>query len=166
MDDEGRAQIYNPKISLMSSSIEGNNRLRILLDNTICGTILIVPSVEAHVQMNNSILDGKGSKIALTCFKSKLENCTLFGHVHTSIMETASNVMFYDAVNVTRTQEGCVRFCHIPEESRTPRRYRCQPEYFNSMTPSEAEEDSDQIILNLTPRFISMRYGDPGYAQS
>jgi hypothetical protein len=163
--DEDKIEVYNPKISLMSSSIKGNNRLRILLENTICGTILVVPSVEAHVQMNNSILDGKGSKIALTCFKSKLENCTLFGHVHVSIMETASNVMFYNTVNVGRTQQGCVRFCHIPEASRTPRRYRCQPEYFNSLASSVAEEDSDQIILNLTPRFISIRYGDPGYAQ-
>jgi hypothetical protein len=164
-NEEGKIEVYNPKLSLMSSSIKGNDRLRVLLENTICGTILMVPTVEAHVQMNNSILDGKGSKTALTCFKSKLENSTIFGQVHVSIMETASNVMFYNIVNVERTQQGCVRFCHIPVESRTPRRYRCQPEYFNSLPPSLTEEDSDQIVLNLTPRFVSISYGDPGYAQ-
>jgi hypothetical protein len=55
-------------------------------------------------------------------------------------------------VQAARCQEGCVRFSYVPEESRGPRRYRCLPE-------------SAASAALAAPRFTSLRYGFPGYAQ-
>jgi hypothetical protein len=70
-------------------------------------------------------------------------------------------------VMVMRTQKGCVRFCYIPEGSQTPKRYRCQPEYFKATKHSRrnGSDDDNNMTLNLVPRFTSLIFGDPGYAQ-
>lgn len=194
---DGKTTVYCPKLSLLvtpspppspaphssssSNPLLTKNRddsLNISLNSTICGTIIAAtatsslsssPSIETEIQLNNSILDGKGSNTALDCFKSNMENSTIFGKVKLIILEMASNVMFTDIVTVRRLQQGCVRFCYIAERSRTPRRYRCQPEYFNSSAVSlkrrNNSEEEDDTLLNMIPRFTSTLYGDPGYAQ-
>jgi hypothetical protein len=144
------------------SEIKNNDNLVITMDNTICGKILIALS-EARVEINNSIIDGKGTKNAITCYLSKMENSTIFGRSNFVILELASNVMFTDSLIVKRHQIGCVRFCYISPGSYTPRRYHCQPEYFNS-TVHSLENESDNA-LNIFPRFTSIKYGEPGYAQ-
>lgn len=63
---------------------------------------------------------------------------------------SASNTLFTGTVLVQRRQEGCVRFCHVPEGSRTPRRFRCVPEEGKPLD---------------SPSFRSIRIHDPGFAQ-
>jgi hypothetical protein len=54
----------------------------------------------------------------------------------------------------------------VPGDSVTPLRYRCQPDLKLSSTQENLENnDSDRTLLYLTPRFTSVTYGDPGYAQ-
>jgi hypothetical protein len=53
-------------------------------------------------------------------------------------------------VLVQRRQEGCVRFCYVPPDAITPRRFHCVP---------------DDAAPSALPLFTSLRYGDPGYAQ-
>ncbi len=65
-------------------------------------------------------------------------------------MDLASNSIFTDLLNVSVRQQGCVRFSYIPPGSKTPQKFKCQPE--------ESKE-------NVTPLFTSTSYGDPGYAQ-
>jgi hypothetical protein len=89
-----------------------------------------------------------------------LESCTVIGKVHTRQITLASDCLFVAALAesdswkaplwVERRQQGCIRFSYIPPGSRTPHRYRCQP------------EEGDQSIR---PHFTSLRYGDPGYCQ-
>lgn len=89
-----------------------------------------------------------------------LESCTVIGKVHTRQITLASDCLFVAALAesdswkaplwVERRQQGCIRFSYIPPGSRTPHRYRCQP------------EEGDQPIR---PHFTSLRYGDPGYCQ-
>lgn len=90
-----------------------------------------------------------------------LESCTVIGKAHTQQLTLASDCLFVAALAlggdvwkaplwVERRQQGCVRFSYIPPGSRTPHRYRCQP------------EEGDQQIR---PHFTSLRYGDPGYGQ-
>jgi hypothetical protein len=55
-------------------------------------------------------------------------------------------------VEVARRQIGCVRFCHVPVDSRTPRRYHCQP-------------DLSGEPIRVFPRFESERYGNPVYGR-
>ena len=83
-----------------------------------------------------------------------VSRCTVIGAVRTTGLVLAENSLFLHPVTSRRRQEGCVRFCHVPPGSRTPRRYHCQP-------PAESPE----LAARLRPRFTSLRYGDPGYCQ-
>ena len=139
-----------------------NDNLVVTLESTICGTILIHQS-EAQVKITNSILDGKGSSAALTCYKSRIENSTIFGKVKLEVLELASNTMFTDLVTVNRRQTGCVRFCYILEDSVIPRCYRCLPEYFK-MTAGSLNNDKN-LYMDIVTRFPfeEIVYGRPGY---
>ena len=90
-----------------------------------------------------------------------IEDSTVIGKVHTRTIQLASNTLFFArrpsrdpwsaAVWASRRQTGCVRFCWLPFDSITPRRYLCLP-------PDAASEAA------LTPQFITLRFGRPGYA--
>lgn len=90
-----------------------------------------------------------------------IEDSTVIGKVHTRTMQLASNTIFFArrprrdpwpaAIWASRQQTGCVRFCWLPFDSITPRRYLCLP-------PDAATEAA------LTPKFINLRFGQPGYA--
>jgi len=90
-----------------------------------------------------------------------IEDSTVIGKVHTRTLTLASNTIFRARrpardpwpapVWASRRQSGCVRFCSLPYDSITPRRYRCVP-------PDQASEAA------LAPRFITLRYGSPEYA--
>jgi hypothetical protein len=92
----------------------------------------------------------------------RIQNTTVIGKVHTVLMELASNVIFWSRLAVhdawpapvwcDRRQSGCVRFSYVPLESKTPRRYQCQP-----VTGSSS--------ARIAPQFNSVRFGDPAYAQ-
>jgi hypothetical protein len=105
---------------------------------------------------------------------------TIFGQVHVQQL-FASEVIFASIVDSTRRQNGCVRFSYVPEGSRTPRRYRCQPdlEIANETqqaeqlaaqmgtTLSSADRDAirDDVYAWLQPSFTSLHYGQPAYGQ-
>src|SRR5262249_43461300 len=75
----------------------------------------------------------------------------------------AGNSIFLAPVFVERRQSGCLRFCYTAPNSRTPRRYRCQPDL--------ALKDVDDTLAHaairsrLIPVFTSGAYGQPGYGQ-
>jgi len=85
----------------------------------------------------------------------------VIGKVHTRTIQLASNTIFFArrprrdpwpaAIWASRRQTGCVRFCWLPFDSITPRRYLCLP-------PDALSEAA------LTPKFITLRFGQPGYA--
>jgi hypothetical protein len=89
-----------------------------------------------------------------------VEDSTVIGRVHTRTMTLASNSIFHArrgrrdpwpaAIWSSRKQTGCVRFCVLPYDSITPRRYHCLP-------PDAASESA------LAPAFITTRYGHPAY---
>jgi len=102
-----------------------------------------------------------------------LVRTTVLGQTHVKELVLASEVIFDGCVRADRRQSGCVRFCFVPDGSRTPRRYRCQPDLeidreVEETRPSTAEETERvrQCILDwLKPSFTSTQYGDPAYAQ-
>jgi hypothetical protein len=89
-----------------------------------------------------------------------IEDSTVIGRVWVQSIRLASNTIFYArigsrdpwkaAVWAQRVQAGCVRFCWLPADSITPRRYECLP-------PNAASQPA------LEPRFITLRFGEPGY---
>ena len=84
--------------------------------------------------------------------------------------------MFTGPVRVARRQIGCMRFCYVPPGSRTPRRYRCQPdlvereiEQTDEDWNTRSEQDKARVLeserLRVRPQFNSTRYGRPTYCQ-
>ncbi len=102
---------------------------------------------------------------------------TIIGQLHVHAIELGENCIFHGRVTVARRQHGCMRFSYISPDSRTPRRYRCQPDLVVSAveqslmqapySPSdlELEEARQAEILRVRPRFNSLRYGTPTYCQ-
>jgi hypothetical protein len=102
-------------------------------------------------------LDGNAPGGRLT-----LESCTVVGKVHAAelplvsdsilVAELAAGDTWSAVVRSVRKQTGCIRFSFLPFDSIVPRRYRCQP-------------DSVEAARRIAPRFTSLRYGTPAYAQ-
>jgi hypothetical protein len=133
------------------------------------------------------------------CIEKDPQNCpsgsTIIGKVHTREVELASNAIFLAQLAKNdnwlapvwseRRQKGCVRFSYVPQQSITPRHFRCQPDLARQaiedklradakkLSPpplpatldAEIEAAKDSETLRVKPQFTSMRYGDPTYAQ-
>lgn len=106
---------------------------------------------------------------------------TVFGQVHVHAVELAENTIFIGRMTVARRQSGCMRFCYVSPDSRTPRRYQCQPDLIvnkiaedmipeaknNDVEPDTTEIEAAQYLeaVRVRPVFNSMRYGTPTYCQ-
>jgi hypothetical protein len=120
------------------------------------------------VRANASIIDAgspsrvafSGADLASAGAGLHIECSTVIGKVWAEVMRMASDTIFYARlglhdswqapVQVKRVQVGCVRFCWLPWNSLTARRYECLP-------PDAASKNAIQ------PAFISLRFGQPGY---
>jgi hypothetical protein len=91
-----------------------------------------------------------------------VKRSTVIGVVMTHAVELAENSIFLGPLTVLRTQRGCIRFCFVPDDSRTPRRHHCQPD----LAVAAAEPGSEDLArLRVEPDFLSLRYGTPTYCQ-
>ncbi|MGA3007083.1 MAG: hypothetical protein ABSE59_04250 [Opitutaceae bacterium] len=149
--------------SLVASAIG----VALTLSDSISGPIGLAAGGSAC--LSSSIIDScgpghiayAGSDLASEGADLRIEDCTVIGKLWTRTMQLASNTIFlarrprFDpwkaAVWSSRRQVGCVRFCFLPNDSITPKRYRCLPD-----DPSQEHE--------LWPSFITLQYGQPSYA--
>jgi len=136
------------------------------LDRVISGPVAADPS--GTTRICDSIVDATspfyvayaGPDLAGAGADLHVEDSTIIGKVRTRTMSLASNTIFHArlgrrdpwpaAVWASRRQAGCVRFCVLPYDSVTPRRYQCLP-------PDAAAGPA------LGPHFITQRYGHPAY---
>ncbi len=175
-----------------------DSKTRLTITHSILGTIEVVQSQVTtdpiNIMMCDSILDatadnlealgGPGGKMAHAVLTAK--RCTVIGKVFTHAIALAENSIFASVVQVARRQEGCMRFCYVPpffeekikdetirEDSRTPRRFNCQPdlaeravsEKFNADETSQQETAVEQEQIRIKPEFTSTRYGTAAYCQ-
>ena len=137
------------------------------LSNCISGPIGIAEGGSACI--SSSTIDScnpgniayAGADLASHGADLRIEECTVVGKVWTRTLQFASNTIFLArrprrdpwqaAVWSSRVQVGCVRFCFVPVDNITPKKYRCIP------------EDASQEP-GLWPSFITLQYGDPSYA--
>jgi hypothetical protein len=137
------------------------------LSSCISGPIGIAAGGSACI--SSSIIDSccpsnvayAGSDLASAGADLRIEDCTVIGKLWTRTMQLASNTIFiarrprHDpwkaAIWSSRVQVGCVRFCFVPNDNITPKKYRCLPD-----DPSHEAE--------LWPNFITLQYGHPSYA--
>jgi hypothetical protein len=95
----------------------------------------------------------------------------VIGQVLTHEIVLAENSIFNGHIEVARRQVGCVRFCYVTPESRTPRRYECQPDLVvravdENLAPGlDRDRAEENERLRVEPEFNSVRYGTPTYCQ-
>ena len=161
-----------------------NDELRVELAFSISGP-LQVPDHADRVVLVDSIVDGVGGAAVDGPPRGDapapgppllVERSTVLGSVSVRELE-ASNSLFTAPVEALRSQEGCVRFCYTPPESRTPARYRCQPDLAaqelvnaalaaNPRLATEAQAAlRTRAQARVRPVFADLRYGTPAYAQ-
>jgi hypothetical protein len=150
----------------LSIDIQENDQLLIQLERSICGRISMTDS-RATLECTETIIDGKGDKPAIFCYKTKLDNCTVFGRTDVTAIECISNTIFTEPVLSQRRQIGCIRFSFVPPLSQVPRCYKCLPVHSSSSSGGAVGSNSTAGSTGAAkkPIFVSTRYGDPGYAQ-
>jgi len=93
-----------------------------------------------------------------------LHECTVVGGIHCTQLDASNTLLVATlpagdlrlaAVHARRRQVGCVRYSFVPEGSRTGKKYRCAPH----------AGDPAAVRRATSPRFTSLRYGDPAYLQ-
>src|SRR4030095_12492981 len=110
--------------------------------------------------------EGRHAHAAMTIRRS-----TVFGHVLVHAIELAENSIFSGQVRAARRQRGCMRFCYVPRDSRTPRRYNCQPDLTLVAVAASGVSAGDRASAEareearVRPRFNSVRYGTAEYGQ-
>lgn len=139
-----------------------NERLRIVLTRAISGPIALDAEIQ-ELRIEESIVDAAGSGDAIVARRTAVEvqKSTLFGGVAVLSLE-AGNAIFTEKVEAERRQVGCVRFSYVPVGSKTPRRFRCQPDL--ALQDAKAAEQAN-IIARLVPSFTAATYGHHGYGQ-
>ncbi len=130
--------------------------------NVVSGSVIAVA---------DSIIDGTGGAgPALVAGTATIDRCTVFGRSELTVLTRASDALFTGTVTVGHTQDGCCRFSFLPDGSKVPRAYRCQPTLALKDTlaiadPVDRQAAQRAILDRVEPSFTSERHGDPGYAQ-
>ena len=154
-------------------TVTGKNAdLSLQLIRSICGPITIVPTAPT-LSLEDCIVDaGKGVAIEAGAIAVDVQNSTVVGTVNARHLD-AGNSLFTALVKAARRQEGCVRFCYLPPDSITGRRYRCQPELARETAKEAASAAGESfgtaeeaaVFARVVPSFTARDYGHPAYAQ-
>ena len=164
-----------PSIEIISS------RPCVVIEHSIVGSIQVnddeVKNDPLTLRISDSIVDATGTDCdgpeceAIGASGSRLAHATLtvlrstvIGRVMTHAIQLAENSIFTSRVTVARRQLGCMRFCYVRPESRTPRRFNCQPDLVASAVEGD-DEAVEAESRRVKPVFNSVRYGTPTYCQ-
>ena len=175
-------------------------RATLHIQSSIVGSIQVkqdeVGTDPTPICISDSILDATGSDREAIGSDADLlahavltiRRSTVMGYIEVHAIELAENSIFTGHVKAGRRQVGCMRFCYVPPGSRTPRRYRCQPDLVRSTVEDECETaiekatdagdtrhvavleaERDRLIasqeLRTQPTFNGLRHGLPTYCQ-
>jgi hypothetical protein len=162
-----------------------NVRARLQIEHSILGAIQInedqVRTEPSEISISDSILDATSNQRkalsapghAFAYANATFLRCTIFGDVTVHAVSLAENCIFTSCLGVAKRQEGCMRFCYVPPNCRTPRRYHCQPDLvakavqdrLRGKPPAEITAAVAQERARVRPQVNSVRYGTPTYGQ-
>ena len=142
-----------------SIELVGLGGAQVTVEYSIVGPIDVLPSEHAidpvAIAIADSIVDathveglavrstGGGFAHAVL----SVVRATVIGVVRVHAVELGENSIFFGVLTAARRQFGCVRFCWVEPDSRTPRRYHCQPDLVvdaakaNALGPTAAAGD-------------------------
>jgi hypothetical protein len=164
-----------------------NSTAKVRIEHSIVGAIHVLgneaQSDPVSLSVSDSFLDAtdnerfalSGPDESVAFAQLTIARSTVFGKVLTHEIALAENSLFSAMVCVARRQRGCVRFCYVPPDSRTPRRYECQPDEVlkavnerfadGEITAVERDTALASEASRVVPVFNSIRYGTPTYGQ-
>jgi hypothetical protein len=159
---------------------------RVIVEHSVIGSIQVykdeVRSDPVEIRVSDSVVDATGDEREAIGAPNwprahatlHIARSTVIGQVQTHAIASAEDSVFTGLITVTRRQFGCVRFCYIPPDSRTPNRYQCQPDLVDQIVNRKFKAPEQEAIrarmkeverLRVQPRFNSLRYGNPTYCQ-
>lgn len=152
-----------------------NGRLEVSLIRSIVGKVGLVDNVP-RLTMVDTIVDramtqpDARSAPAVTADEAvvakgavvTVRTSTVHGTVAVREL-TASESIFTGHLNVERRQAGCVRFSFVPHGSRTPRRFKCQPD--ETLKASGGAEEQAWVLARVRPMFTDTDFPQPAYFQ-
>ncbi|BCH34300.1 hypothetical protein MesoLjLc_62300 [Mesorhizobium sp. L-8-10] len=176
----------DPSIAAAAALLSGapaNTELGVELAFSICGPIRLPAHAEALIALD-SIIDGVGTDAIagvgaanLPGPPARLERTTIRGRTRVRQFDFATETIFDGLATAERVQVGCVRFSFVPPGSRTPRRYRCQPDLAERKAIAEEEARAGPLTdperdairaavrLRVKPEYTAEPYGMPAYLQ-
>jgi hypothetical protein len=159
-----------------------NTQLRVEIAFSITGS-LDVPEDAQGIWLLDSIVDGlseTGTAVGGAPGEPgpalSMERSTAFGGLRVRSLDMSESIAT-GRIDTVRTQSGCVRFSWVAPGSRTPRRYRCQPDLAAERAAADALARNPALSAAgqtqvrafvhgwLLPAFTTQRYGQPAYAQ-
>ncbi|MBD2355995.1 hypothetical protein H6G41_15420 [Tolypothrix sp. FACHB-123] len=150
-EDEGKSFCDRTIPDETDSIVENNQNLSITIRESICGAIALADTV-SYLEIADSIIDrGKQENpvvIAAPGTNTEIYRTTIFGITTVRSIET-SNTIFTEKLTALRRQDGCLRFCYLPSGSRTPRRYRCQPDLALEKLREELEKQNQKLPAGI-----------------
>ena len=163
------------------------------IEHSIVGPLWVIADARrndpARISIADSIVDATSEAGFAICdddaqvafAELSIVRSTVIGSVVAHAAPLLENSIFMSIVRIARRQYGCARFCFLPNGSRTPQRYHCQPDLSRQMieddlrhTATQANEIADEIAINdakareqnrVRPRLNSTHYGTPDYCQ-
>ncbi|GAB3307726.1 hypothetical protein GCM10027451_16010 [Geodermatophilus aquaeductus] len=128
-------------------------RLTVRLLRTICAQVRLtgVPGlgltdciVHADCELDAPAVDAASAHV-------EVQACTILGRTRARSLAGSDSIL-RGLVDVQVRQQGCLRFSYLPLESRSPRRYRCQPVDLAGAS-------------RIAPTFTSVQPADPALGQ-
>lgn len=176
-----------PQLSRLASAGELNDpgitaALSVHIERSIVGPVRVA-SDGAEMIIRESIVDGCGGTAiggfegnltvaSILAFgtntagkgapRTTIDAVTVLGPCSFAELDDARDALFASRIDVRRVHTGSMRYCYVTDDSRTPQRFRCEPDISLARAP---EPLAPIVRERLVPTFTSRRYGDPGYAQ-
>jgi hypothetical protein len=184
--DLGTLELWHSAIAPERGALvveSGNADLRLSLRRCVTGHVQLFSPiaqlsiadchvVRAPVGSPDTVIDAPDTDVAI-------DQTTVLGGTNVRGLD-ASNAIFDAPVIARRRQKGCVRFSYVAPGSRTPRRYRCQPETAiaarvaearaaagagTTLSAGELDAIAEVVRRRVVTAFESRQYGDPDFGQ-
>lgn len=160
-----------------AGSADTNAQLALTIDRCVCDRVraaVTVPAVAVYDAIVGVLDATDGTAVDARGAHVEIESSTIFEAVRVGSL-AGSNSLFAGAVRAEQRQRGCLRYSFIAEpNSRTPRRFRCQPELalaaralargLDSAAELRARERA-HIVARVRPTWESAHHGDPAFGQ-
>jgi len=161
-----------------------DTRTKLVVEHSIIGSIEVtadpVASDPLEIDISDSIVDAtRSGLVAVSATGAQyafatltVRRSTVLGTIRTHAVRLGENAIFMGCIHVARRQLGCIRFCYVTPNSRTPRRYHCQPDLVQAPIRADTTLSADAraaaletAALRVRPDFDSTRYGNPAYCR-